>query len=95
MKAWIDHLVRAGMTFRYAATGSEELLTGKKVYVALSSGGIYSEDPMVAYDFAAPYLKTILNFIGIYDVTIVWVEGTAIPGMQETALTKALEEGNA
>ena len=91
LKAWIDHLVRAGMTFRYTATGPEGLLTGKKVYVALSSGGIYSEGPMASYDFASPYLKTILGFIGLYDVTIVRVEGTAIPGLQEVALAKALD----
>jgi FMN-dependent NADH-azoreductase len=44
LKAWVDHIARAGITFRYTATGPEGLITGKKVYVAMSSGGIYSED---------------------------------------------------
>jgi FMN-dependent NADH-azoreductase len=91
LKAWIDHLVRAGITFQYTATGPQGLLKGKKVYVALSSGGIYSEGPLMAYDFASPYLKTILGFIGIYDVTIVRVEGTSIPGLQDIALSKAMD----
>jgi FMN-dependent NADH-azoreductase len=46
---------------------------------------------MISYDFVSPYLKTILGFVGIYDVTIVRVEGTAIPGMDVIALTKAME----
>ncbi len=91
LKAWIDHLVRAGITFHYTATGPEGLIMGKKVYVALSSGGIYSEGPMMSYDFAAPYLRTILGFIGLTDVTIVRVEGTAIPDLQATALAKAMD----
>lgn len=91
LKAWIDHLVRAGITFRYTATGPEGMLQGKKVYVALSSGGVYSEGPMMSYDFASPYLKTILGFIGLVDVTIVRVEGTAIPDLQATALSKAMD----
>lgn len=91
LKAWIDHLVRAGVTFQFTAAGPVGLLTGKKVYVALSSGGIYSEGPMVPYDFVAPYLKTILAYIGLYDVTVVRVEGTAIPEVQDTALAKAMD----
>ena len=71
LKVWIDHLVRAGETFRFTETGAEGLVHGKKVFVALSSGGIYSEGPMQDYDFAAPYLKAILGYIGIYDVSIV------------------------
>jgi FMN-dependent NADH-azoreductase len=90
LKAWIDHIARAGVTFRYTAAGPEGLIKGKKVYVAMSSGGVYSEGPMAAYDFVAPYLKSVLGFLGMTDVTVVRVEGTSVPTLQETALPKAL-----
>ncbi|UOQ71603.1 FMN-dependent NADH-azoreductase [Hymenobacter cellulosilyticus] len=90
LKAWIDHIARAGLTFRYSAAGPEGLVKGKKVYVAMSSGGVYSEGPMAAYDFVVPYLKSVLAFLGMTDVTVVRVEGTSIPDLQETALPKAL-----
>jgi FMN-dependent NADH-azoreductase len=66
------------------------LLKGKKVYIALSSGGIYSEGPMKPFDFVEPYLKHILSFIGLTDITVVRVEGSAIPGIQDTALEKGI-----
>lgn len=91
LKAWIDHLCRAGITFRYTATGPEGLIHGKKVYVALASGGIYSEGPSAGYDFVAPYLKAVLGFIGITDVTVVRAEGLAIPDLQATAVQKGLD----
>jgi FMN-dependent NADH-azoreductase len=56
----------------------------------MASGGVYSEGPMVAYDFVAPYLKTVFGFLGMTDVTVVRVEGTAVPALQEKALLKAL-----
>lgn len=90
LKAWLDHIVRAGVTFKYDANGAEGLIKGKKVYIAETTGGIYSEGPMQAYDFAAPYLKTILGHIGLSDITIFRIEGTAIPGVQETALEKGI-----
>ncbi len=90
LKAWIDHIARAGITFRYTEAGPEGLVKGKKVYVALSSGGVYSEGPLTGYDFVAPYLQTVLGFLGMTDVTIVRVEGTSLPGGQDTALDKAL-----
>lgn len=90
LKAWIDHIVRADVTFRFTASGYEGLVHGKKVYIAISSGGIYSEGAMQPYDFASPYLKAILGFIGITDVNIIRVEGTAVPGIQDTALQKAI-----
>lgn len=90
LKAWIDHICRAGITFRYTETGPEGLVKGKKVYVALSSGGVYSEGPYAAYDFVAPYLHTVLGFLGMTAVDVVRVEGTMVPGVKETALEKAL-----
>ena len=90
LKAWIDHICRAGQTFRYSEAGAEGLVKGKKVYIALSSGGIYSEGPLAGYDFVAPYLQAVLGFLGMTDMTVVRVEGTSVPGVQDTALAKAL-----
>jgi FMN-dependent NADH-azoreductase len=94
LKAWVDHIARAGVTFRYTATGPEGLVKGKKVYVAMSSGGVYSEGPSAAYDFVAPYLKAVLGFLGMTDVTVARVEGTAIPDLQATAFEKGLASVN-
>lgn len=90
LKAWLDHIVRAGVTFKYDENGLEGLIKGKKVYIAETTGAIYSEGPMQSYDFAAPYLKTILSHIGLSDITIFRIEGTAIPGIQDTAVEKGI-----
>lgn len=91
LKAWIDHIVRVGVTFNMSEKGYEGLVSGKKVYIAIASGGIYSEGVMQPYDFAGPYLKAILGFIGITDVNIFRVEGTAIPELKDAALGKAID----
>jgi len=91
LKAWIDHIARANVTFSYSAQGPEGLIKNKKVYLAISSGGIYSEGPMTAFDFTAPYLKAVLGFLGMTDVTVVRVEGVSIPDLQATALDSAIE----
>ena len=61
MKAWIDHITRAGRTFRYGAAGAEGLLKGKKVFIVTARGGIYSEGPAKSMDFQAPYLRAMLG----------------------------------
>jgi FMN-dependent NADH-azoreductase len=91
LKAWFDHIARAGITFKYGANGPEGLVTGKKAYIAVATGGIYSSGDSAGYDFVVPYIKAFLGFIGITDVTIVRAEGFAIPGVQETALDKAID----
>lgn len=91
LKAWIDHIVRQGLTFTFTEKGPEGLLKNKKVYLAIATGGIYSEGPMKIYDFTESYLRTILAFIGITDVSVFRAEGMAVPGMQETALQKGIE----
>lgn len=78
LKAWIDHIVRAGKTFHYTATGAQGLATGKKVYIVMASGGIYSDGPTAPRDHATPYLKAVLGMIGITDVEIVRVEGLKV-----------------
>jgi len=81
LKAWIDHVVRAGKTFRYTASGTPEgLLAGqhKKVLVIIASGGSYSEgSPMAALNYEIPYLRFILAYMGITDVRFVHAGGTA------------------
>jgi len=91
LKAWLDNIARAGVTFSYSAEGAKGLITGKKVYIALASGAIYSEGPMQPYDHAVPYLKSMLSFIGMTDITVLRAEGTSIPGIQDVALEKAVE----
>jgi FMN-dependent NADH-azoreductase len=77
LKAWIDHVVRAGKTFQYTATGVDGLAKGRKVVVAVASGGVYDEaSGMAAYNYEIPYLRHILGFIGISDVTFVQAGGT-------------------
>ena len=90
LKAWIDHVVRAGVTFKYDGNGPEGLIKGKKVYLAVSSGAIYSTGPMQSFDFVVPYLKSVLGFIGLTDMTVFRVEGSSLPGMQDTALEKGI-----
>jgi len=80
LKAWIDHVVRAGKTFRYDATGKPEgLLAGqkKKVLAVVASGGSYAEGSgMTALDFEVPYLRFIFGYMGIGDVRFVQAGGT-------------------
>jgi FMN-dependent NADH-azoreductase len=90
LKAWLDHIVRAGVTFKYDENGLHGLLENKKVYIAESTGGIYSEGPMQGNDFVAPYLKTVLGHIGLTDLTVFRVEGTALPGVKDIALEKGI-----
>jgi FMN-dependent NADH-azoreductase len=94
LKAWFDHITRAGITFGYGENGPIGKVTGKKVYVAMSSGGIYSEGPSKDNDFVVPYLKTFLGFLGMTDLTVFRAEGVKIPGVKENALRKGIESIN-
>ena len=79
LKAWIDHIGRAGRTFSYSPDkGPEGLVKGKHAILVLASGGVYSIGPMKSLDFAEPYLRTVLSFIGITDIEVVRVEGVAV-----------------
>lgn len=91
LKSWIDHITRAGITFGYGENGPIGLVTGKKVYVATSSGGIYSDGPAKENDFVAPYLKAFLGFLGMTDLTVFRAEGVKVPRVKEHALTKGIE----
>jgi len=91
LKAWIDHITRAGITFGYGENGPVGKVTGKKVYVAMSSGGIFSEGPAKANDFVAPYLKSFLGFLGMTDLTVFRAEGLKVPEVKEHAMEKAVD----
>lgn len=91
LKAWIDHITRAGITFGYGESGPVGKVLGKKVYVAMSSGGVYSEGPGKANDFVAPYLKSFLGCLGMTDLTVFRAEGLKVPGVMEQAMEKALD----
>jgi FMN-dependent NADH-azoreductase len=92
LKAWIDHVIRSGRTFSYTAEGPKGLVTGKKAVLFLASGGVYSDGPYKPYDFQETYLRAILGFIGITDVTVVRAEGLA---MGPEAATKAVADARA
>ncbi len=68
LKAWIDMIARARLTFRYTENGPQGLLSGKKAYLVVATGGVPVGSPM---DFATPYLRHALAFVGITDVEIV------------------------
>ncbi|MAK80712.1 FMN-dependent NADH-azoreductase [Phenylobacterium sp.] len=74
LRAWLDHVIRAGETFSYSEAGPKGLLEGKRVIVIESRGGLYSEGPGQIADFQEPYLRHLLGFIGLTDVTFVHAE---------------------
>jgi len=92
LKTWIDYVARAGRTFRYSEKGPEGLVKGKQVIVVAARGGVYSQGPASALDFQVPYLKSVLGFIGLTDVEVIEVEGTACG---DEAAEKAVEAATA
>ena len=96
LKAWIDHVVRAGKAFKVTPEGAYVgLLTGKKATVIIASSGSYpAGTPYEAYDQESPYIRHILGFIGITDVTFIRAGGTSGISTGKTsfeALTQNLE----
>ncbi|NEI97184.1 FMN-dependent NADH-azoreductase [Rhizobium ruizarguesonis] len=90
LKTWIDNVARAGLTFKYTESGPVGLATGKKVYVVLASGGVYSQGPAAPLNHAVPYLKSVLGFLGITDIETIYVEGLAFgPEAAEKAIDAA------
>ncbi|QAY92211.1 FMN-dependent NADH-azoreductase [Pseudomonas sp. ACM7] len=87
LKAWLDHVLRAGVTFKYTDTGPQGLLSGKCAYVLTARGGIYAGSPA---DHQEPYLRQVMGFIGIHDVTFIHAEGMNLGGdFQEKGLSQA------
>lgn len=91
LKAYFDFTSRAGYTFKYDENGPKGLLNDKKLYIAFTSGNIYSEGPYHIYDSNVPYIKNIFGFYGVTDVSVFRAEGLAIPGIMETSLEKAID----
>lgn len=92
LKAYLDHITRPGITFRYNEKGKPEgFLKNKKAYIATSSSGVYSEGEFQSFDFVSPYLKFLLGFLGITDITFIRAEGLRIEGIKETAFAKGVE----
>jgi len=90
LKNWIDAISRAKVTFTYTEKGPVGLLTGKKVYVVTTRGGVYRDAPA---DTLVPYLKTTLGFLGMTDVHFVYAEGLAMgPQAEQKAFASAAAE---
>ena len=77
LKAWIDHVARAGRTFSYGPNGPQGLVKGKHAILVVASGGVYSAEPMKPFDSTEPYLRAVLAFLGITEVDVVRVAGVA------------------
>jgi FMN-dependent NADH-azoreductase len=93
LRAWLDHVLRAGETFRYSEAGPEGLLKGKRVIVIEARGGFYSEGPAQAIDFQEPYLRHLLGFVGLTDVAFVRAEKTGFgPAARDEAVARAQAE---
>lgn len=92
LKSWIDHLARAGVAFTYTADGPVGLIKGKKVYLAIGSGSVYSEGDYKAIDFIEPYLRTSLGFFGLTDVTAFRIEGVSVSALKDQAMQVALDK---
>ena len=87
LKAWLDHVLRAVVTFKYTETGPQGLLTGKRAFVLTARGGIHAGG---LSDHQEPYLRQVMGFIGIHDVTFIHAEGMNLGGdFQEKGLNQA------
>lgn len=85
-KAWIDLIARARKTFKYTENGPVGLLAGKKAYVAVASGGTQAGSEI---DFATPYIRHVLGFVGIHDVTFVAADKLSVSGEEKIAAAHA------
>ena len=87
LKAYFDHVARAGVTFRYTDKGPVGLLTGKQVFVFAARGGLYAGTPK---DTQTGYVRDFFSFLGMTDIEFVYAEGLAIsPQSKEASLSKA------
>ena len=89
LKAYFDHVARAGVTFRYTDKGAVGLLAGRKAYVFAARGGLYAG---TAKDTQTAYVRNFLAFLGIEDVEFVYAEGLAISEASRTRSLAAARE---
>ena len=87
LKAWVDQIARANVTFRYTDAGPQGLLTGKKAYLVVTSGGTKVGSEI---DFATSYMRHILGFIGIDDVTVIAADQLMSETTEQLAAAKHL-----
>lgn len=93
LKAWFDHIARAGETFRYTENGPEGLLGGRKAIVVAASGGDYTETSGLAHlNHQTPHIKSFLGFVGIDDLEVVEAPGTAMGDDGVNAVRARLDE---
>ena len=94
LKAWLDRILVPGKTFSYSESGPVGLAGGKRVIVASSRGGFYSEgQPAAILDHQESYLKGFFGFLGVTDITLIRAEGLAVsPESQKAAMTAATAE---
>lgn len=79
LKAWLDHVIQSDRTFRITAAGKIGLLRDRPVFIAIASGGVFSNDNPQQPDFLTPYLRAALATIGLHNLTFFSVEGTGQP----------------
>ena len=84
-KAWVDMIARARKTFKYTENGPVGLLEGKKAYVIIASGGTQSGSEI---DFATPYVRHVLGFVGIHDVSIIAADQLMATGDEKLAAAR-------
>lgn len=90
LKNWIDAISRARVTFAYSENGPVGLVTGKKVFVAVTRGGRYRDSAM---DTQVPYLRTVLGFLGMKDVNFIYAEGLNLgPDAERAGLADAQQQ---
>jgi FMN-dependent NADH-azoreductase len=90
LKAYFDHVARAGVTFRYTENGAIGLLTGKKVYIFSARGGLYAG---TSRDTQTPYVRDFLAFLGMDDIEFIHAEGIAISeASKQKGITRAHAE---
>ena len=87
LKAWIDQVCRAGITFRYTADGPVGLLQGKRVDIVISTGGVPLDSPV---DFVSSYLRQVMAFIGIDEVSIIGADRTN--SNNEESIARAMQQ---
>jgi FMN-dependent NADH-azoreductase len=93
LKGWIDQIVRAGRTVLWSASGAQGVLKGKKVFVLTSRGGSFRPGtPAAQYDHQEPYLRHILGFIGLSDVTFIHAENQKPGELAEPSRSAAMEQ---
>lgn len=80
LKAWIDYVARAGVTFRYTSAGSEGLVKGKTLFLVTTRGGIHKGQET---DGAVPFLQTYFRFLSVTDIRTLYAEGLAMAEKEE------------